>query len=109
MTPSATPITAKRLSGRPRSDPAPASPSATAAADCSLGRRVQADATTVSKPGKPAQGRAEMVVIGGRMAAPRSNDSRLGRLVPAAGWLPRYERRWLRGDLTAGVAVTALV
>jgi MFS superfamily sulfate permease-like transporter len=29
--------------------------------------------------------------------------------VPAVGWLPRYERRWLRGDLAAGVAVTALV
>ena len=26
-----------------------------------------------------------------------------------AGWLPRYERRWLRGDVMAGVAVTALV
>src|SRR3954447_4254873 len=50
-----------------------------------------------------------LVVIGWRMAAPQSNDSRLGRLVPAVGWLPRYERRWLRGDLTAGVAVTALV
>lgn len=25
------------------------------------------------------------------------------------GWLPRYERRWLRSDLTAGVAVTALI
>ncbi len=24
-------------------------------------------------------------------------------------WLPRYERRWLRGDLAAGIAVTALV
>jgi high affinity sulfate transporter 1 len=43
------------------------------------------------------------------MAGHRSNDSRLGRLVPAARWLPRYERRWLRGDLTAGIAVTALV
>jgi SulP family sulfate permease len=29
--------------------------------------------------------------------------------VPAVGWLPRYDRRWLRGDVTAGVAVTALV
>ncbi len=29
--------------------------------------------------------------------------------MPATAWLPRYERRWLRGDLTAGVAVTALV
>ncbi len=24
-------------------------------------------------------------------------------------WLPRYDRRWLRGDLTAGIAVTALI
>ena len=43
------------------------------------------------------------------MAGHHSNDSWLARLVPAAGWLPRYERRWLRGDLTAGIAVTALV
>ena len=33
----------------------------------------------------------------------------LARILPAVTWLPRYERRWLRGDLTAGVAVTALV
>ena len=25
------------------------------------------------------------------------------------GWLPRYERRWLRGDIFAGVAVTAMI
>jgi sulfate permease, SulP family len=31
------------------------------------------------------------------------------RFLPVVGWLPRYERRWLRGDLTAGIAVTALV
>jgi sulfate permease, SulP family len=31
------------------------------------------------------------------------------RLLPVVGWLPRYERRWLRGDVTAGIAVTALV
>ena len=24
-------------------------------------------------------------------------------------WLPRYQRRWLRGDLAAGIAVTALI
>jgi SulP family sulfate permease len=30
-------------------------------------------------------------------------------VLPAAGWLPRYERRWLRGDLAAGIAVTALI
>ena len=35
--------------------------------------------------------------------------SRLARLVPAAAWLPRYERAWLRADVTAGIAVTALV
>ena len=34
---------------------------------------------------------------------------RLRRLIPALEWLPRYQRRWLRGDIAAGVAVTALV
>ena len=33
----------------------------------------------------------------------------LARALPVAGWLPGYERRWLRGDLAAGIAVTALV
>src|SRR5881394_4278633 len=42
-------------------------------------------------------------------AAQDPQRGRLTRLVPAVGWLPRYERRWLRGDLAAGVAVTALV
>jgi high affinity sulfate transporter 1 len=31
------------------------------------------------------------------------------RALPIVGWLPRYERRWLRGDVAAGLAVTALV
>jgi MFS superfamily sulfate permease-like transporter len=30
-------------------------------------------------------------------------------LLPVADWLPRYDRSWLRGDLTAGIAVTALI
>jgi high affinity sulfate transporter 1 len=34
---------------------------------------------------------------------------RLARLVPAVGWLRRYDRRWLRGDVAAGIAVTALI
>jgi high affinity sulfate transporter 1 len=33
----------------------------------------------------------------------------LARFVPIVGWLPRYERQWLRGDVAAGIAVTALV
>ena len=33
----------------------------------------------------------------------------LRRFVPALGWIPSYDRRWLRGDLIAGIAVTALV
>jgi sulfate permease, SulP family len=33
----------------------------------------------------------------------------LARYVPATQWLPRYDRRWLRGDVVAGIAVTALV
>src|SRR2546423_2790436 len=31
------------------------------------------------------------------------------RLVPIVGWLRAYDRRWLRGDLIAGVAVAALI
>jgi sulfate permease, SulP family len=31
------------------------------------------------------------------------------RLLPIADWLPRYDRRWLRGDVAAGIAVTALI
>ena len=30
-------------------------------------------------------------------------------LVPIAGWIRTYDRRWLRGDLVAGVAVAALI
>ena len=30
-------------------------------------------------------------------------------MLPVVGWLPGYDRRWLRGDLAAGIAVTALV
>src|SRR5207344_957801 len=31
------------------------------------------------------------------------------RLVPMVGWIRSYDRRWLRGDLIAGVAVAALI
>ena len=30
-------------------------------------------------------------------------------MLPVVGWLPHYDRRWLRHDLAAGIAVTALV
>src|SRR5436305_9401609 len=43
------------------------------------------------------------------MATRDRKHGRLAHYVPAVGWLGRYERRWLRGDLTAGIAVTALV
>jgi sulfate permease, SulP family len=33
----------------------------------------------------------------------------MARLLPILDWLPRYDRRWLRADLMAAVAVTALV
>ena len=38
-------------------------------------------------------------------ARPRGRAS----LVPIVGWLPSYDRRWLRGDIAAGIAVTALI
>jgi high affinity sulfate transporter 1 len=31
------------------------------------------------------------------------------KLLPAAEWLPRYDHRWLRGDVAAGITVTALI
>ncbi len=43
------------------------------------------------------------------MATQARTTGGLARLVPVVGWLPRYERKWLRGDVTAGIAVTALV
>ncbi len=33
----------------------------------------------------------------------------MSRLLPIVAWLPRYDRRWLRGDVAAGIAVTALI
>jgi high affinity sulfate transporter 1 len=33
----------------------------------------------------------------------------LARLLPVTGWLPHYDRSWLRGDIAAGIAVTALI
>jgi high affinity sulfate transporter 1 len=30
-------------------------------------------------------------------------------LIPIVGWLPTYDRKWLRGDLVAGIAVAALI
>ena len=34
---------------------------------------------------------------------------RLAQLLPIVSWLPAYDRAWLRGDIAAGLAVTALV
>jgi high affinity sulfate transporter 1 len=34
---------------------------------------------------------------------------KLARVLPVVEWLPRYDRRWLRADVMAGIAVTALV
>src|SRR5512133_1903155 len=34
---------------------------------------------------------------------------RVRRFVPIVEWLPSYDRRWLRGDVAAGIAVTALI
>jgi sulfate permease, SulP family len=42
------------------------------------------------------------------VAAERTGNA-LSRHVPIVGWLPRYDRAWLRGDVAAGIAVTALI
>ena len=36
-------------------------------------------------------------------------DSDEERLVPAASWLARYERPWLRADVVAGLTTAAVV
>jgi sulfate permease, SulP family len=33
----------------------------------------------------------------------------MGVRIPILEWLPSYDRRWLRGDIAAGIAVTALI
>ena len=45
------------------------------------------------------------------MNAARTDRSSGGisRLAQVLEWLPRYDRRWLRGDVVAGIAVTALI
>jgi SulP family sulfate permease len=44
------------------------------------------------------------------MAEGASPDrARARRLIPMLDWLPAYDRRWLRGDLIAGLAVAALI
>ena len=37
------------------------------------------------------------------------SEPRITRLLPIVGWLRTYDRRWLRGDLIAGVTVAALI
>jgi SulP family sulfate permease len=44
------------------------------------------------------------------VAATKDREQRgLARMMPVVGTLRGYDRRWLRGDLAAGIAVTALV
>jgi sulfate permease, SulP family len=43
------------------------------------------------------------------MAGQDGKKRGIARLLRAVEWLPRYERRQLRGDVIAGIAVTALV
>ena len=43
------------------------------------------------------------------MTAATNGRRGVGRLLPILVWLPRYDRAWLRGDVAAGIAVTALI
>ena len=42
-------------------------------------------------------------------ATSAGSDGHATRWLPALGWLRTYHRRWLRGDLVAGVVVAALL
>ena len=43
------------------------------------------------------------------MAADTAQRRSLRSVIPILTWLPGYDRAWLRGDLAAGIAVTALI
>ena len=43
------------------------------------------------------------------MTAAENQRRGLGRWLPIVTWLPRYDRAFLRGDVAAGIAVTALI
>ncbi len=42
-------------------------------------------------------------------AAPPTPSRGLARFVPILDWAGRYDRRWLRGDVIAGIAVAAMI
>ena len=44
-----------------------------------------------------------------RLGRDGTQRRRVRRVVPILTWLPGYDRDWLRGDVAAGIAVTALV
>ena len=46
---------------------------------------------------------------GTRADPPEAVPSGIAKLIPIVGWLPHYNRKWLRPDLIAGVSVAALV
>ena len=41
--------------------------------------------------------------------ATETQPSGLSRWIPVVGWLPTYQRAWLRPDVIAGITVAALV
>src|SRR5436190_14749048 len=45
----------------------------------------------------------------GSVAADTTQRRSVRSIVPILTWLPGYDRAWLRGDVAAGIAVTALV
>ena len=45
----------------------------------------------------------------GWTAPPRTSTRRLARFVPILDWSRTYDRRWLRGDIVAGIAVAAMI
>jgi MFS superfamily sulfate permease-like transporter len=50
--------------------------------------------------------------LGGSAAVGSADHNRLRflrRLVPILDWLPRYDRSFVRGDVLAGIAVTAMI
>ena len=60
-------------------------------------------------PRPAAIGRGRRHGAGLNVADAGNTRSGISRRLPILAWLPRYDRGWLRGDVAAGVAVTALI
>ena len=70
-----------------------------------LGQTHQSSGTAWASAWTESGGRERLTIV----ASTSARRSGIPALLPIVAWLPSYDRRRLRGDLAAGIAVTALI